>query len=62
MFKRISQLSFIIGLFFVIVSLILIGGYFFLDALKYRVNLYSGLCFLLFGVFMVMLKTGERDA
>ncbi len=59
MIKRFNQLSFIIGLFFIILSLILIVGYLVSEALNARINLYSGVLFLAFGIFMVMVKSGE---
>jgi threonine/homoserine/homoserine lactone efflux protein len=59
MYKRLNELSFIIGLFFIILSVILIGGYLLSEALNARINLYSGICFLAFGIFMVWVKSGE---
>ncbi|HLO79786.1 MAG TPA: hypothetical protein VK166_02440 [Chitinophagaceae bacterium] len=59
MYKRLNQLSFIIGLFFIILSVILIGGYLLSEALNARINLYSGISFLVFGIFMVWVKSGE---
>jgi threonine/homoserine/homoserine lactone efflux protein len=59
MIKRFNQLSFIIGLFFIILSVILIGGYFVSEALNARINLYSGILFLAFGIFMILVKSGE---
>jgi threonine/homoserine/homoserine lactone efflux protein len=59
MIKRFNQLSFIIGLFFIILSVILIGGYLVSEALNARINLYSGVLFLAFGIFMVLVKSGE---
>jgi hypothetical protein len=59
MIKRLNQLSFIIGIFFIILSLILIGGYFISEELHANVNLYSGISFLAFGIIMVWVKGGE---
>jgi hypothetical protein len=59
MYKRLNQLSFIIGLFFIILALILIGGYLISEALNANINLYSGIVFLGFGIFMVLVKSGE---
>jgi len=59
MYKRLNELSFIIGLFFIILSVILIGGYLLSEALNARINLYSGISFLIFGIFMVIVKSGE---
>ena len=60
MIKRLNQLSFIIGIFFIILALILIGGYFISEALHANINLYSGISFLAFGIFMVLVKSGEE--
>jgi len=59
--NRLTSLSFIIGLFFSIVSLILLIGYLAGDALKEKINLYSGFIFLVFGVFMMMSGNRKRD-
>jgi hypothetical protein len=53
MHKRYTSLSFIIGLFFLIVSAILLIGYFTSDVLSVNINLYAAIAFLLFGVFMI---------
>jgi hypothetical protein len=60
MIKRLNQLSFIIGIFFIILALILIGGYFISEALHADINLYSGISFLAFGIIMVWVKGGEE--
>jgi hypothetical protein len=59
MIKRLNQLSFIIGIFFILLALILIGGYFISETLHANVNLYSGISFLAFGIIMVWVKGGE---
>jgi hypothetical protein len=53
MHKRYTSLSFIIGLFFLIVSIILLIGYFTSDVLSLSINLYAGIVFLLFAIFMI---------
>jgi energy-converting hydrogenase Eha subunit F len=60
MYKRLNQLSFIIGLFFIILAVILIVGYLISEALNANINLYSGIVFLGFGIFMVLVKGGEE--
>ena len=60
--NRLTSLSFIIGLFFSIVSLILLVGYLAGDALKAKINLYSGVIFLVFGIFMMMSGRENRDS
>lgn len=56
MFNRLNRLSFIIGLFFLLVSLVLIGGYFFIDSLQASINLYTGTGFFIFGILMMTLQ------
>lgn len=56
MVKRSSQLSFIIGLFFILVALILLAGYLFSKPLRAGMNLYAGLAFLAFGTAMLFVK------
>ncbi len=56
MLNRLAQLSFIIGLFFTIVSVILLLGYFISDVLSSSLNLYAGITFLVFGLMMMLIK------
>lgn len=58
--KRLEQLSFIIGIFFVALALIIGLGYVFTEALHKDINLYSALLFLAFGGFMLWVKGGEE--
>jgi hypothetical protein len=37
-----------------------LGGYLITDALKFRINIFTGCAFLVFGIFMVMVKSGEE--
>jgi hypothetical protein len=53
--KRYTELSFIIGTFFLIVSLILIAGFFISDILHVEKNLYAGIGFLVFGIAMILI-------
>ena len=59
MHKRYTSLSFIIGLFFLIVSAILLIGYFASDILSVNINLYAGVAFLFFGVFMITRRNDD---
>ena len=59
MYKKINQLSFVIGVFFTIVSLILFGNILFNDA-SGKLNLYTAITFLVFGVFMISIKNKEE--
>lgn len=58
--KRLEQLSFIIGIFFVALSLILGAGYMWADALHQDINLYSASLFFVFGAIMLVVKGGEE--
>ena len=59
MYKRLNELNFVIGLFFTIVSLILLVDYFFTQ-FSGKLNLYTGLVFLVFGLFMIAIKTKKK--
>lgn len=59
MIKKMNELSFIIGLFFTIVSLILILNYLLNSQLSGKLNFYTGIVFLVFGLFMIFLKTDK---
>jgi len=61
MLKRLSELNFVIGLFFTIVSLILLADNFFNKGSSGKLNLYTGIAFLIFGLFMIMLKPDQSD-
>jgi hypothetical protein len=54
MLKRFNDLSFVIGLFFFLVSLILLVGYFVSEQLASGVNLYTGVVFFIFGLGMIL--------
>jgi len=60
--KRITELSFIIGLFFTIVSLILLVGYFTSPLLSSGKNMYAGIVFLVFGLAMIFLTGKNKSA
>lgn len=49
MYKRLNNLGFVIGIFFTIISLILLIGALFSDALDNTLDYYTGFSFLLFG-------------
>lgn len=59
MYKKITQLSFVIGLFFSLVSIIL-----FVNALVNqsgnRISIYTGISFLAFGLLMIYLSNKEK--
>jgi uncharacterized membrane protein len=49
MYKKLNNLGFVIGIFFIIVSLILIIGGLTSPALNSKLNFYTGFSFLVFG-------------
>ena len=59
MYKRLNELNFVIGLFFTIVSLILLIDTLF-SKKSGKLNLYTGLVFLVFGLFMIAIKTKKK--
>lgn len=59
MFKKLSQLSFVIGLFFALVSLVLFGNALINDA-RNPLNIYTAIVFLLFGILMIYLSSKEK--
>lgn len=59
MYKRLNELNFVIGLFFCIVALILSGNSFFNKEASARLNVYTGIVFLVFGLFMIMIKKNK---
>jgi high-affinity Fe2+/Pb2+ permease len=62
MYKRLNELNFVIGLFFSLVSAILLLGYLFSKALSQKINLFTGLTFLVFGLFMIAIRRrDEKD-
>lgn len=53
MYKKLNNLGFIIGVFFIIISLILLIGGLLSDALDNKLDYYTGFIFILFGLLMV---------
>ena len=60
MYKRLNELNFVIGLFFTIVSLILLLNSFFSKESSGKINMYTGIVFLIFGLSMMFIK-GKKD-
>jgi hypothetical protein len=56
MLNKLNQLSFVIGVFFIVVALILLIGYFISASLHANINLYTGIGMMVFGVFMINVK------
>ena len=61
MYKRLNELNFVIGLFFTIVSLILLVGSFLSSELSRRINVYTGIVFLIFGIVMILIKGNKKQ-
>ena len=59
MYKKLSQLSFVIGLFFTLVSLVLFGNAMLNNARRTDKCLH-GIVFLLFGLLMIYLSNKEK--
>lgn len=57
MYKRLNELNFVIGLFFTLVSLILLADVFFGKEESGKLNIYTGIAFLIFGVLMIIIKS-----
>lgn len=60
MYKKFNQLSFVIGLFFIIVSLILFVHILLSDATG-KINFYTAIVFFIFGVAMMAAKDSEKE-
>jgi hypothetical protein len=60
MYKKLSNLGFVIGVFFIIISLILIIGGLLSETLSYKLNFYTGFSFLIFGVLMAFLNRNNE--
>jgi hypothetical protein len=52
MYKKLNNLGFVIGIFFIIISLILIIGGTVSESLSNKLNFYTGFSFLIFGFCM----------
>jgi len=61
MFKRLNELNFVIGLFFTIVALILLANNLLNKELPGKMNLYTGIIFLIFGLSMIILRTRRSN-
>ena len=61
MYKRLNELNFVVGLFFTIVSVILLLDSFLNKASSGKLTLFTALVFLTFGLLMIAIKT-RKDA
>ncbi len=62
MYKKLNNLGFVIGVFFTIISLVLIIGGLVSPTLANKLNFYTGFVFLVFGLCMTILnRNNEQD-
>jgi len=61
MHNRFTGLQFIIALFFGILGVILLTGYFFSPDLHFSINLYSGICFVLFALVLGFVGGDDKE-
>ena len=61
MYKNLNNLGFIIGIFFIIISLILILGGLLSKELSNPLNIYTGIGFFIFGFFMTILNRNMEN-
>ena len=59
MYNKLNNLGFIIGIFFIIISLILIIGGLLSEELSNHLNFYTGLGFLVFGLLMAFFNRNK---
>jgi hypothetical protein len=60
MLKKLNDLQFVIGLFFSIVSVILLLNVLLSSHEESRLNLYTGVGFLVFGVAMMLFRSNKQ--
>jgi hypothetical protein len=56
MYKKLNDLQFIIGLFFAAIALILLISAMISESMSGRLNIYTGVVFLVFGLCMMFIK------
>lgn len=61
MYKKLNNLGFVIGIFFIIISLILLIGGFTSASLSYPLNFYTGFTFLVFGILMAFFNRHNKN-
>lgn len=61
MYKKLNDLQFVIGLFFTVVSLILLGSVLMNDGETVKVNIYTGVAFLIFGLCMIFIRSRKPE-
>jgi hypothetical protein len=60
MYKKLNDLQFVIGLFFSIVSLILLFNVMLGTNVNGKLNIYTGAVFLVFGLAMMLIRKGNK--
>jgi hypothetical protein len=61
MYKKLNDLQFVIGLFFSIVSLILLLNVILGTNVSGKLNIYTGAGFLVFGLAMMLIRKGNKE-
>jgi len=61
MLKRLNELNVVIGIFFILLSLILLVGAWLSPGLAHPANIRSGAIFGVFGVVMLLVRSGQAD-
>ena len=62
MYKKLNDLQFVIGLFFSIVSVILLLNVMLGTNVAAKLNTLTGTCFLIFGVLMMVIRNRKSEA
>lgn len=62
MYKKLNDLQFVIGLFFSIVSVILLLNVMLGNNVAAKLNTITGLSFLVFGVLMMFIRSRKQEA
>ncbi|THU41074.1 hypothetical protein FAM09_02865 [Niastella caeni] len=60
MYKKLNDLQFVIGLFFTIVSVILLLNVVLGSDAESKLNVYTGAVFLVFGLAMMLIRKGSK--
>jgi uncharacterized membrane protein YesL len=61
MLKRLNELNVVIGIFFILLSIILLAGAILSQDLSGRANVITGVVFLIFGILMVVARSGNDE-
>ena len=61
MLKRFNELSFVIGLFFFIVSLVLLVSAMVSENFSGKINIYTGAAFFIFGLSMMIIRGKKAE-